>query len=100
MHLRDRVRSTLEVDSSSNDPMAIFLTITLVELIASGTPMSEFSWAVAQTFAVQTGMGALLGVLGGFVIVQVVNRVGMVQSLHPTLEIGRVTLRECRCKEV
>src|SRR3546814_4052285 len=55
-------------------------------------PISEFSWAVAQAFAVQTGLGALLGVLGGFVIVQVVNRVGLEQALYPIMVLGLALL--------
>ena len=36
INIRDKVRSTLEVESGTNDPMAIFLTLALVELLASG----------------------------------------------------------------
>ncbi|MGO7719057.1 cation:proton antiporter domain-containing protein, partial [Rhizobium johnstonii] len=36
INIRDKVRSTLEVESGTNDPMAIFLTIALFELLASG----------------------------------------------------------------
>src|SRR5690606_20174458 len=45
INIRDRVRSTLEVESSSNDPMAIFLTVALVEMIAASGG-SEFSWTI------------------------------------------------------
>lgn len=86
--LRDRVRSTLEIESGSNDPMAIFLTLTLVELIARGGGMEDLSWDFARAFAAQIGLGLLLGALGGLVIIRTVNRVRLDPGLYPILVIA------------
>jgi potassium/hydrogen antiporter len=84
--IRDRVRSTLEVESASNDPMAIFLTITLVEIIAADvdlgkTQLTQFLIA----FAEQMGLGIALGLVGGFLIVHLVNRLTLAPGLYPIL---------------
>jgi cell volume regulation protein A len=79
LRLRPRVGATLEVESGSNDPFAVFLTIVLIELLLSG----EGSWQhVLGTLAEQAVLGTILGILGGRSIVLALNRLGLAQGLH------------------
>lgn len=82
--IRDRTRATLEIESGSNDPMAIFLTITLLELIlateGSGTPV--------LAFVQQMGFGLVFGLVGGVLIVQVVNVVKLEPGLYPIVMLA------------
>jgi len=79
LRLRPRVGATLEVESGTNDPIAIFLTILLVEILLLG----ERAWqSVALTLAHQAIVGGIVGVIGGRIIVIVLNRVGLAQGLH------------------
>jgi hypothetical protein len=73
------VAATLEVESGSNDPFAVFLTIVLVQFILIG----EQTWQqVVLELARETIIGALLGWLGGRAIVFVLNHLGLPQGLH------------------
>src|SRR5476649_1432581 len=73
LRLRPRVGATLEVESGTNDPFAIFLTIVLVELLLRG----EKPWLAVMTDLVQqTALGTLVGIVGGRTIVLVLNRLG------------------------
>ena len=83
INIRERVRSTLEVESSSNDPMAIFLTISLVEIIAAGSGLDTLGWELLLEFVKQMGIGLLAGIAGGFMIVSLVNRLSMERGLAP-----------------
>ncbi len=84
--VKDRVRSTLEVESGSNDPMAIFLTMMLVEMIAAGlgTPNA----GVIIGFVQQMGLGVVFGLGGGWLIATVVNRIDLEGALYPVLVLG------------
>src|SRR5712691_4951978 len=82
LRLRPRVGATLEIESGTNDPFAIFLTIALVEmLLAANQPW----YTVLDELAVQAVGGALIGVLGGRVIVIALNRLELPQGLHAPL---------------
>src|SRR5205807_6968652 len=62
LRLRPRVGATLEVESGSNDPFAVFLTIALIEFLLIG----DRTWQhVAVSLAREGILGAIIGVLGG-----------------------------------
>jgi cell volume regulation protein A len=85
INLRERVRSTLEVESGTNDPIAIFLTITLVEVIAAGAH-PEAKMLVTDLifgFLFNMGLGAVVGVLGGMAIVRFVDKLNLDHGLLP-----------------
>lgn len=81
--LPKRIGATLEIESGSNDPMAIFLTIGCLELISG---KMEFGPDLLWLFVRQMGLGLLLGWLVGFVAVRVVNRINLeAAGLYPVL---------------
>ncbi|HSK30446.1 MAG TPA: potassium/proton antiporter, partial [Candidatus Limnocylindria bacterium] len=84
--IRERVRSTLEIESGTNDPMAIFLTVALVELIASGA--QQPSWTLALNFIIQMGGGALIGSAAGLLIVFAFNRLALEAGLYGILSLA------------
>jgi len=83
INIRDRVRSTLEVESGTNDPMAIFLAIALVELIAGGGGSEGLSLELLRLFVEQMGIGLILGLAGGASIALILRRLHIEQGLAP-----------------
>jgi cell volume regulation protein A len=79
LRLRPRVGATLEAESGSNDPFAVFLTLMLVEFISVGhSSISHVLFDLAQ----EAMLGAVIGVIGGRVMVIALNRVALPQGLH------------------
>ena len=79
LRLRPRVGATLEAESGTNDPFAVFLTLMLVELISAGS--SSFAH-VAMALGREAVLGAVVGIVGGRIVVAALNRVALPQGLH------------------
>lgn len=81
LELKQRVGATLEIESGSNDPMAVFLTIVLIELILS--QQENPGLILLVEFIRQMGLGAIFGLAGGFALVALINRLEMMPGLYP-----------------
>lgn len=79
LRLRPRVGAALEVESATNDPFAVVLTIVLVEVLL----VANQSWStIALTVAEQALVGTAIGFFGGRAVVMVLNRLDLPQGLH------------------
>src|SRR5690606_35835984 len=84
--LKERVAATLEMESGSNDPMAIFLTVAVLETLAAGR--TGFGAGVVLQFAQQLVLGAALGLAGGRALVWLINRLTLITGLYPLLAVA------------
>ena len=92
INIRDQITSTLEVESGTNDPMAIFLTITLVELITSGQGLAGFNGTLLLSFVEEMGIGFVAGLAGGWLIAGAVSRFDADRGLTPILVLALALL--------
>lgn len=84
--LNDRVAATLEIESGTNDPMAIFLVLFLLEALTDGAP---FTWANLVTeLGLQFGVGAVGGVALGYGLSFLVERLRLVEGLYALLIVS------------
>lgn len=90
LQLKQRVDATLQIESGINDPMAIFLTIVLVELLAAGA--IHLDWSIASQFGQQMGIGAAVGLSGGWVLVWLINRMTLAPGFYPLLAFSGALL--------
>jgi potassium/hydrogen antiporter len=88
--LRGRLKPLLELESGSNDPMAVFLTIGIIQLMTSAqaTPAS-----IALLFLVQMGIGAASGLAFGKAMVFLLNWLKLpYEGIYPVFFLALVSL--------
>ncbi|WP_406857457.1 potassium/proton antiporter [Alsobacter sp. KACC 23698] len=85
LQLKRRVGATLEVESGTNDPFAVLLTVILVE-IALGGPGADAAHIVVAILR-EASLGVIIGVAGGLGLVFVLNRLSLPAGLHPAFVV-------------
>lgn len=86
LEINERLRATLEIESGSNDPMAVFLTLAVIELLRA--PGDGGHWEMLLWFLWQFAGGGLFGVVAGLAIAALINRVTLTESLYPILVLA------------
>ncbi|ETT02605.1 potassium/proton antiporter [Providencia sp. PROV188] len=83
IYLNERLQATLEIESATNDPMAIFLTVGLLQLLMN--PQASGS-ELALLFVSQMGIGAAVGVGVGWISIKIINKIKLLAAgLYPVL---------------
>lgn len=87
LELKERTSATLEIESGSNDPMAIFLTITLVQVIQLSGEGNQV-WTIVMELFRQMGLGLAGGFTGGYLLSKLLSRLSLPSSLYPLLALA------------
>ena len=78
LHLKENLAPMLELESGSNDPIALTLTIILVRFFVSGGGAGKSIWSIAGSgllmFFIQVGVGISIGLLVGFAAKWILER--------------------------
>ncbi|QEP41711.1 potassium/proton antiporter [Ectothiorhodospiraceae bacterium BW-2] len=92
LELKERTSATLEIESGSNDPMAIFLTITLVHILQISSDINQ-GWTIVSELLRQMGLGLGIGFAGGHLLAHMLRHLALPSALYPLLALaGGITL--------
>lgn len=90
LHLKERVGTTLELESGINDPMAVLMTAMLVEAFTSSAPSI---WRLLIEVPVQLVMGTAIGLAIGMGGRWFINRLTLsTVGLYPVMTISLALL--------
>lgn len=85
-NIKAKMGATLEAESGTNDPMAVFLTISFIELIS--IPETSI-WLLVPSFFWQMGIGLAVGLAVGKLASVSINRINLDSSgLYPIFSVA------------
>jgi cell volume regulation protein A len=84
IRLNERISATLEIESGLNDPMAVFLTLMAIGLVASGMDSLGLG-DVAMALLQQAGLGALVAYVGYFAFAKMLKWLKAESAHNPGL---------------
>jgi len=86
LELKGKLKSLLELESGSNDPMAVFLTIGTIDLLL----LSEGTFFhITFIFFIQLGVGVALGFLGGKTMAYLINKLNFFyEGIYPIFALS------------
>ncbi|MGE5796768.1 MAG: potassium/proton antiporter [Ignavibacteria bacterium] len=88
--LKGNIQPLLELESGSNDPMAVFLTIGMIQLILN--PEKNIP-DIVLLFFLQMGIGAVVGFFSGKLIVYVLNRLKFpYEGIYPVFMLAFIVM--------
>ncbi len=88
--LKGRLKPLLELESGSNDPMAVLLTIGIIQIITN--PETSIG-SIALLFVVQMGLGIVFGLGFGKAMVFLLNRLkSYYEGVYPVFSLAFATL--------
>lgn len=86
INLKKNLKPTLELESGSNDPMAVFLTVGTIELILNA---DKTFLDLILYFALQFGVGSLIGLSFGKLMVYLINKLKFsYEGIYPVFALA------------
>ncbi|SFD68242.1 potassium/proton antiporter, CPA1 family [Lentibacillus persicus] len=89
-NINERLTATLEAESGTNDPMAVFLTVSLIAMLES---QGQSIWIAIGGFFVQMGFGLIFGLILGRLSVLLINKIRLdATGMYPLLALGSAVM--------
>tara|TARA_R110002096_G_scaffold272910_2_gene466698 strand:- start:717 stop:1940 length:1224 start_codon:yes stop_codon:yes gene_type:complete len=87
--ISERVKNTLIIESGLNDPMAIFLVVSLTAVVNVGPPESlQEVGGFLMFLGSQIGVGLVGGILGGRAVTFAIDRMTLPNGTYPAMALS------------